>query len=253
MTRENKLALIIGFSLILVVAILITDHLSPAQNGQVADLRPTTAMQASSLPAGGSLVDPRAIADRHGGTGVRRESRREPDAPIINLHPSTTALQVETIEPRNEEAPAAIEMTTEPLTTAPPAGVFQHVVRRHDTLYSIARQHYGDGKLWDRLAQYNRDRLPDDLKLTPGLALLVPSKEALGVSAPAPTPVVPNANPKPAPAREYTIQRGDTLSEISLELLGTSKRWREIYELNRGRIKDPGNVPAGVTIQIPAR
>ena len=38
MTRENKLALIVGFSLILVVAILITDHLSPAQNERIAQI-----------------------------------------------------------------------------------------------------------------------------------------------------------------------------------------------------------------------
>ena len=38
MTRENKLALIIGFGLILVVGILVSDHFSPASNDQAADL-----------------------------------------------------------------------------------------------------------------------------------------------------------------------------------------------------------------------
>ena len=34
--------------------------------------------------------------------------------------------------------------------------------------------------------------------------------------------------------------------------LGTSRRWREIYELNRDRIDDPDHVPAGTVLVLPS-
>ena len=38
MTRENKLALVVGFALILFVGILISDHFSIVRNQKAADL-----------------------------------------------------------------------------------------------------------------------------------------------------------------------------------------------------------------------
>ena len=38
MTREQKLALIIGFSLVLLVGVLVSDHLSGARNAHLADV-----------------------------------------------------------------------------------------------------------------------------------------------------------------------------------------------------------------------
>jgi len=62
--------------------------------------------------------------------------------------------------------------------------------------------------------------------------------------------------PEPAPASSaaaapatYVVQQGETLGEISLRLLGTSKRWREIQELNGGL--DPRQVRAGQELKLP--
>lgn len=49
--------------------------------------------------------------------------------------------------------------------------------------------------------------------------------------------------------RIYEVQSGDTLSEISLKLLGTSKRTKEIMELNG--IDDPKRIRAGAKLKIP--
>ncbi|MBI1382812.1 MAG: LysM peptidoglycan-binding domain-containing protein [Planctomycetaceae bacterium] len=48
----------------------------------------------------------------------------------------------------------------------------------------------------------------------------------------------------------YTVQRGDTLSEISQRILGTSKRIDDIVALNPGL--NPNNVPAGRVLRMPA-
>ena len=54
-------------------------------------------------------------------------------------------------------------------------------------------------------------------------------------------------------AGSYTIQKGDTLSEIAQRQLGAASRWKEIYEANRGTIADPDKIHPGQVIKIPAK
>ena len=49
----------------------------------------------------------------------------------------------------------------------------------------------------------------------------------------------------------YTIQTNDTLQKISKKFYGTTRKWRDIYELNRHIIKDPDKVYPGKEIKIP--
>jgi LysM repeat protein len=51
--------------------------------------------------------------------------------------------------------------------------------------------------------------------------------------------------------QEYTVQFGDTLSEISEKFLGSQKRYREIYELNKDRISSPDRLKVGRAIRVP--
>ena len=53
-----------------------------------------------------------------------------------------------------------------------------------------------------------------------------------------------------AAARTYTVQPGDTLSEISFKTLGTSKRWREIQALN-GNL-DPSQLSVDMVLRLPS-
>lgn len=48
----------------------------------------------------------------------------------------------------------------------------------------------------------------------------------------------------------YTVEGGDTLSQISFKTLGSSKRWREIQQLN-GNI-DPSALYVGAVLKIPS-
>lgn len=50
---------------------------------------------------------------------------------------------------------------------------------------------------------------------------------------------------------EYTVQIGDTLSEISEKFLGSQSRFREIYELNKDRMQSPDRLRVGKAIRIP--
>ena len=46
---------------------------------------------------------------------------------------------------------------------------------------------------------------------------------------------------------------GDTLSKLAKGHLGDAKRYMEIFNLNKDKLKDPDKIMAGQTIQLPAK
>ncbi len=50
--------------------------------------------------------------------------------------------------------------------------------------------------------------------------------------------------------QEYTVVSGDNLSKIG-KMYGVS--WKEIYEINKDKIKDPDLIQPGWTLKIPAK
>ncbi|MCM8779648.1 MAG: OmpA family protein [Candidatus Omnitrophica bacterium] len=51
--------------------------------------------------------------------------------------------------------------------------------------------------------------------------------------------------------KEYVVKKGDTLWKIAERECGKGYRWKNIYELNKDKIKDPNKLKAGITIIIP--
>ena len=49
----------------------------------------------------------------------------------------------------------------------------------------------------------------------------------------------------------YTVQPGDTLSNISRKVYGKKNRWRDIYKANRDRMATPESLKPGQTLRIP--
>ena len=50
----------------------------------------------------------------------------------------------------------------------------------------------------------------------------------------------------------YVVQKGDTLEKISAKVYGTTRKWRRIYDANRGILKSPNRVYVGQKLTIPA-
>jgi 5'-nucleotidase len=68
--------------------------------------------------------------------------------------------------------PVAYDSTT---TLAPAGGSMgsgSYTVKKGDTLYGIARQRYGDGKQWNKIAQANPGLRPETLKV--GQTIVIP-------------------------------------------------------------------------------
>ena len=49
----------------------------------------------------------------------------------------------------------------------------------------------------------------------------------------------------------YTVQPGDTLSNVSRKVYGTKNRWREIFNANRDRMATPESLKPGQVLRIP--
>jgi len=86
---------------------------------------------------------------------------------------------------------------------------------------------------------------------------------AAGSPAPPPAPEAPPSNSSAATSQSspmghagemspdsYTVQKGDTLMKIAFEIYGEVSKWRSVYETNKGVIKDPNSVPAGVNLKV---
>ena len=84
-----------------------------------------------------------------------------------------------------ESPPTATAEAAEPDWTEPapvahvePAPIHEpqvHVVRKGDTLFSLARHYYaGDASKWRRIYEANRDQIPDKDRIKVGQELVIP-------------------------------------------------------------------------------
>lgn len=208
MNRENKLALIIGFTLILVVGVLVSDHLSRAnsaalvvEDGQgdtlihqpisggtirdtiAANIAPRTAAQNAqaietppvqeqpgSLGGSMALTDPNPVVIDQGSG---------PDA-IDRL--ATTAGQTfnKILDIySNSAVPAAVEIDragprgviTEPTSTIPTSIPYE--VKPGDNIYRIAQRYLGDGERWREIRDQNRGTVGNEGQLAVGARLKI--------------------------------------------------------------------------------
>lgn len=252
MTRENKLALVVGFALILVVGILISDHFSPARNHEAAELATV------EDPIGGPRMTDEGLV------AVRPPRRDQP--PIID-EPIDPRPRRDTT-PRDDRPRDDRQADDSPGRATIPASRSErgadepvrprerfHDVRKGETLTAICRQYYGDATMLAAFIKFNEIDQPDRVNV--GRRLRVPPIEALGGSG-ANESARAQANPAlsrtqpPAAPRTYTVRSGDSLTEIATELLGTSKAYVRIFELNRDKLDSPDDIREGMVLRIPS-
>jgi LysM repeat protein len=220
LTRENKIALVIGFAIVLVVGVLLSDHLAQTERGHSADM--STNDQAATPPGPVRFIPLTKTADDQGLLGdVADEASGSP--PSDDLSNSTTTGQWP-----------------------------MHVVKNGDTLSSIARLHYGDARVADQLA--NANPMPNPNSLTIGVRLLIPPRSELGGSpkaTPTPTPLTrgtPTATAQVATLSTYTVKDGDTLSELAQSLMGTMHAADKLLALNKTTLNSPRGLRAGMKL-----
>lgn len=327
-TREQKLALIIGFSLILAVGVLISDHLSRARTDTIiADTdidQPMVVHRLAAVPPGiGESGLPHAGRDAvlAEAPSVSQANPIRESLPGLGAQPQSDPVTIADLAPREsaeirpglstptdqpvESAPLEVRLTSsstrplelpgfEPVTgysrpviddsapvenasvsrpptvisavqqTPPPQKQVTHVVAEGETLYGIAARYYGNGDLWPELLKANTQAADSEGRVFEGARLVIPQRGGTAVAqvpqqartAPQPAQTKPATNPT-APTNAsggygfYTIKPGDTLSEISQELMGTMRRMNELIELNRDQIRDADDIRVGMKLRYP--
>ncbi len=268
-TRESKLALIIGFVLVLVVGVLVSDHFSQANSMSLDSQDPEVARVIVPLTDLGQHEERRldsafdqAMDDRQH-TLVRLGQSTSPVIISNSSRDATTKAQVTNAKNNSAnsildramehvqdlELPRAAQIASRPMLTNPrplPEGRFRkYKVVKGDTLIAIARQILGDEKRWAEIHRLNADVLGPDAILKIGMDIKLPYDAKAGDAQ-------SNTTRRSLPSkRTYTVVSGDTLGEISMKLLGTSKRAAEIAKLNG--LESANNIRIGMSLKIPAK
>lgn len=288
MTRETKIGMLVGMGVIVLIGILISDHLSLAQQqdeahllgGQAAAEQPRHQANPPSL----QRTDPLPLPQSAGAA-----ERATPSAPNGNPAPVPTDPSM-TPQVRHRLYPAAVQNEQLPDDNVAPLGQAHrasdpvvdeltmgqavepaagdstqamdqpsavgdrvHHVQAGQTLFEIAKQYYDDGNYWRTIYEANREKMTSPTQLRKGVRLVIPNRagQVDRAASPAGSGSRPTAT---APASRYTthkVAKGETLSEIAQRYFGTVRKLDELIALNDEVIDDPNRVPAGVMLRVP--
>jgi len=93
--------------------------------------------------------------------------------------PGKAPVAVDTMPPPPVAKPRPLAGDKPAASTAAPADVAggqSYQVKAGDTLYTLAKRFYGDGKLWTKIADANKDRIKDVSHIPIGTTLTIPPK-----------------------------------------------------------------------------
>ncbi len=153
--------------------------------------------------------------------------------------------------PKDTEQAADITPDTRPTIPAEFQGKDTHVVEPGDSLYTIAAKYYGDAGLWRHILDANKERMPDENRLSVGDVLVIPKVEKPAAAEKAAVEKEPAIPPEFAGKRTYTVESGDNLYNISQKVYGSHSKWTYIYEANKERMKNEHALKIGQVLLIP--
>lgn len=120
------------------------------------------------------------------------------------------------------------------MSAHPSESTESYSVQAGDTLMIIAYQTCGDAFRWKEIFELNKDHLSNPSLIKKGMILKIPKVD----------PSVASIS-KEGQGEKYKIQQGDSLIKISVNVYGTPKKWKKIWQNNKPLIHDPNRVFAG--------
>ncbi|MCE5185293.1 MAG: LysM peptidoglycan-binding domain-containing protein [Planctomycetaceae bacterium] len=286
MTADAKVGLLLGLVFIVIIAFLVNglpaflqsaspqdvviNTITPPTGPDLViddrvmetarDLEPQTKLQQSDPQKEVALLNPTGQAV----PGGQPVSLVEPVKPVLPQQPAGGQASIADPDRSSVENPAVADQPA-----GKPAAVKAriHVVQAGDNLTSIAQKYYGKQEgarqlVIEKLYQANSKVLASPAKLRVGDKLTVPQLNELLGTAPAPNASKSLLNKfsgllEPTPKEdakqisEYVVKQGDSLWGIAERTLGEGKRYKEILQANRDKIKSADDVTAGMRLKIP--
>jgi len=178
--------------------------------------------------------------------GVKTGGQTRPSAPKQTTQQTDAAsAEIQQLEPISYDV-SPYESEIDRLTTKlealeMPTRREQDVIQRQSEIY---QEKFGRG----------RGAQPVDRQVEMDVLGVQPEPEPIVEEPqPEPTPIVEEVQPEPVveepQPRQYTVQRGDTLGEISQEMYGTPSRYMDIAEASG--IQDPDVIREGQELTVP--
>lgn len=222
MTREHKLALIIGFTLILIVGVLISDHLSGQRELKLASVAVDDERTTLGL---GDAINPLV---------KWAEENARDIVPAVQTAPANSPSTPPTYA---SEGPATTPTESAPVESEPL--VIGNGILSADTSDNLDRA--------IREAGGNLRGEPDGtrtltLKAEPQPARTEPDSNASRF-----------ANVDPKDVTIYRIREKDSLYSVAKATYGDPSLWRALADFNEGRVGKDGSVRVNATIKLPPK
>jgi nucleoid-associated protein YgaU len=292
MTRETKVGLLVGVAIILLIGIIVSDYLSASKNDKPPELTDFAPGIQQNLVSPNLPFEPEQGVNNRGfgqqvsnqqgqGQGIITQGPTQPggnqQGPIITPRDPELARQ-RLIQQQQQQANGG---------TNPQAGQSQgqgqqqnqndaqaearrrlvedlqrqrqqiqqviHVVKPGDSVWMIAKKHFGDGEKWRLIQKANPTLVDKHGNVREGARLTIPRvTESPAAPANGARIVAVGNNTSSSGAILYTAQEGDSLWSIAKAKLGEGKEYTRILAMNisllRGNAK---NLKAGMKLKLP--
>jgi nucleoid-associated protein YgaU len=246
-TRELKLALIVGFAIVLTVAILVSDHLSKARQATLADVAAVSATRMAAkapeepikspdellpatLPAAMNVTEPTLTRGESDSSLFPPSRPTETDpaltqfgssgepvkAPIV-IGQGSAALHTNLLTPVSGDATIARANLTE----GAPSGNSQTT-----PIESAAKQSPAGDAILQKATEKAAEKKPE--------------------TKPTALPIGPNE-------KVHVIAENESLYAIAKRYYGNGNLWRELAAANAGRVSENGAARLGTKIVIPSK
>jgi len=135
----------------------------------------------------------------------------------------------------------------------PPAGVIppefrDYTVRQGDSFESISKRFFGTTRHADAIKSANAFVSPTSLRVGQVLRVPVDPQNVQGLPVEGPGPGLP----EPA-YLEYTVVKGDTLSQLAQRFYGSLRYAEAIFDANRETMRTKDDLAIGDVLRIPSR
>lgn len=272
MTREHKLALIVGFALVLVVGVLVSDHFSSARKSQprsgIMALGPQEAGADVPQPTIASSIPPGSGGyGAYGSSGVR-------DWPVAMppTDPVDPTAAIAYTDPTSVIAPSGTDRSAPPYQPGVTVPGGMPAQSPQPVTVVMGPQGGGGSPLPNNGALAGPDRISTGTGTGTGTGSGIPGFVPVGGTPDATSPsssmggtqppaVQPETQVPAAPSlpvstgkvQKRSIREGESLYGLAEEFYGDPNLWTKLRDFNKGKIGSNGSIREGVTLTFPPK
>ena len=274
MTADAKVGLLLGLFFIVIIAFLVNGlpnfiHEKDTSTTSVSIVTRTGQDMVLDNSSSASEAAHRLFPPR---TSVNQRTVEPPQETIVldSSPEQTPQVEIPDLVPQRQ-MPAVVHNNPAVVQeVAEVSKVQTHIVKSGEILAFIAKHYYGQEEgnrriVIQKLYEANTSVLKSPDHVLVGQKLKIPTLNELlrtdeVVSAPSATKgvlekisevFVPVEKNNIGSISEYTVRKGDNLWSIAEQSLGDGNRYKEIAQLNKGRIRNANDVAVGIRLIIP--